>query len=195
MSTRNKSFLIPLFLLLLGAAWLGLNLYTHGMYFVPQTPTSSSVDATHILGVPSRIEIPSIHVDTSVEQIGLTPEGALDSPKGPTTVGWYTKGATPGSAGTSVITGHYGWKDGKSAAFDNLHELHVGDTVLVTDEQGVRHTFVVRSQKLYSANAIAPEVFTSKSGAHLNLITCTGVWNPTAKSYSERVVVFTDLVP
>ncbi|PIZ82226.1 MAG: class F sortase, partial [Parcubacteria group bacterium CG_4_10_14_0_2_um_filter_41_6] len=38
-----------------------------------------------------------------------------------------------------------------------------------------------------------PEVFNSSDGkAHLNLITCTGVWNKEDNAFSERLVVFTD---
>ena len=48
--------------------------------------------------------------------------------------------------------------------------------------------------KVYTATTTVPEVFTSASGTHVNLITCTGAWNATKKSYAERFVVFADIV-
>lgn len=49
--------------------------------------------------------------------------------------------------------------------------------------------------KTYPAAAIVPEIFTSKDGkAHLNLITCGGVWNKLTKHYPDRLVIFTERV-
>jgi len=36
------------------------------------------------------------------------------------------------------------------------------------------------------------ETASSDAKAHLNLITCEGVWDKVSKSYSKRLVVFTD---
>ena len=47
--------------------------------------------------------------------------------------------------------------------------------------------------KKYDPNADAKDVFNLNDGkAHLNLITCVGIWNKIKKSRSERLVVFTD---
>ena len=54
-------------------------------------------------------------------------------------------------------------------------------------------TFIVREIQTYSKDEDVPEVFNSSDGkAHLNLITCTGVWNKEDNAFSERLVVFTD---
>ena len=54
-------------------------------------------------------------------------------------------------------------------------------------------TFVVREIRTYGKDESAHDVFGSSDGkAHLNLITCMGVWNKTEKTRSERLVVFTD---
>lgn len=143
--------------------------------------------------LPVRLKIPSIQVDASVEDVGLTSDGAMDVPKGPAEVGWFNVGQRPGESGTAVIAGHYGWKNDISAVFDNLHTMREGDTIFVQDDAGVDATFVVREIRTYGKDEIAPEVFGSSDGkAHLNLITCTGVWNQTDEAFSERLVVFTD---
>ena len=47
----------------------------------------------------------------AVEDVGLTPGGAMDVPKGPSDVAWFDLGPRPGEVGSAVIAGHEGWKD------------------------------------------------------------------------------------
>ena len=144
-------------------------------------------------GVPMRLKIPTINVDSAVEFVGLTSQGALDTPKNQNDVAWYYKGQRPGESGNAVIDGHYGWKDGKESAFDNLYKLIKGDKILVEDDKGVVVSFVVRDTRRYDVDANASEVFdSSDDNAHLNLITCEGDWDKNSKSYSKRLVVFAD---
>ncbi len=152
---------------------------------LPTVQTSSSS--------PVRLIIPRIGVDSTVESVGFTTDGSMEAPKGPTTTAWFNRGPIPGEVGSAVIDGHFGWKDGVSAVFDKLSELKSGDKVYVEDASGTRTTFVVRIVRVYEENADASKVFISNDGhAHLNLITCGGVWDKGSKDYSTRTVVFTD---
>lgn len=142
---------------------------------------------------PIRLKIPVINVDAVVEYVGLTPDGAMDSPVGPAPVGLYNLGPRPGESGSAVIDGHSGWKGGKPAVFDNLYKIKIGDKVSVESNTGVTTTFVVKKISKFNPNADATNVFISTDGkSHLNLITCTGFWNNILKSHSSRLVVFTD---
>jgi len=144
-------------------------------------------------GLPVRLEIPSIKVNATVLSVGLTSDGAMDSPVGPAPAGWYMLGPKPGEVGNAVIDGHSGWKGGIPAVFDDLYKVKIGDKVYVKDDKGATITFVVREVKIYNPNADATNVFISTDGkSHLNLITCTGFWNKILKSHSDRLVVFTD---
>ncbi len=144
-------------------------------------------------GLPIHLKIPSINVDASFEYVGLTPEGAMGVPKERSNIAWFELGPRPGEKGSAVIAGHYGWKNGKGSAFDNLYKLHKGDTLYIENEKGEITTFVVRESRRYDPEADASSVFGSNDGlAHLNLITCEGVWDAVSKSYSQRLVVFTD---
>ena len=146
-----------------------------------------------VVNLPLRLKIPSLGVDAAVEYMGLTAAGAMDTPKGPDNVGWYKLGQRPGAIGSAVITGHFGWKNNLPAAFDNVHKLNPGDILYVEDDKGASTTFVVRELRQYGKNDDTKDVFGSSDGrAHLNLITCEGTWNAAAKSYSNRLVVFTD---
>jgi LPXTG-site transpeptidase (sortase) family protein len=154
----------------------------------PVAVSASSPSQT--VGIPARLIIPAINIDTTIAPAGLV-DGAMGVPVGPTSTTWFDLGPRPGQIGSAVIAGHEGWKDGIFAIFDNLHELRPGDEIYVVDDQGATTTFVVQTLQLYSQNANASSVFTSNDGlAHLNLITCEGTWNAAEKSYSDRLVVF-----
>ncbi|MFA6524333.1 MAG: class F sortase [Candidatus Paceibacterota bacterium] len=144
-------------------------------------------------GLPVRIKIPQINIDASIETVGLTSSGAVDVPKGPTNTAWFNLWPRPGEIGNSIITGHSGWKNGIPAVFDNLYKLRKGDRLYITDDKGIIISFVVRKIQKYNPNDSVPDVFIpSDEKAHLNLITCTGIWNKINKSHSNRLVIFTD---
>lgn len=144
-------------------------------------------------GLPMRLKIPEIGVDSAVISVGLTSDGAMDVPKSPTKVAWFSLGSRPGEDGSAVIAGHYDWKNNMPAVFNNLYKLDVGDKILVEDEKGVTMIFIVREIKTYNKDDEAPDVFGSNDEkAHLNLITCTGAWSKKFNQYSERLVVFSE---
>lgn len=146
------------------------------------------------INAPVRIKIPSIGVDALIESVGFTIDGvAVDVPKGPTNAAWFDRWPLPGEKGSSIITGHSGWKNGVPAVFDTLYKVQKGDKIYIEDGKGTIITFVVRGSQKYDPNADALDVFYSNDGrSHLNLITCTGIWNKIWKSHSDRLVVFSD---
>jgi len=144
--------------------------------------------------IPVRLIIPKIGVDAFIESLGLTSDGAMDVPKIPNNVAWFNLGPRPGENGSAVIAGHYGfWKNGSGSIFDNLNKLKKGDEIFIEDKKGTITAFVVRELKRYNQNANVPEVFNLNDGeSHLNLITCEGIWDKNKKTYSDRLIVFTD---
>ncbi len=145
--------------------------------------------------LPVRLKIPKITVDAAIEYVGLTPLGALDVPKGPVNAAWFKQGPRPGEAGSAIIDGHFGWKNGIPAVFDNLNALGKGDKLYVENEKGSTTAFIVREVRLYGEHDKTSDVFISSDGkSHLVLITCEGVWNKKSHSYSNRLVVFADKV-
>jgi LPXTG-site transpeptidase (sortase) family protein len=143
-------------------------------------------------GLPVRLQIPIIGVDSFIEDAYITSEGAMEVPAGTVDVAWFALGPHPGQVGSAVIGGHFGIESGVPFVFYNLSKLSVGDNIYIVDDEGNTITFVVNSTALYAANADATTVFTSNDGkAHLNLITCEGTWNEVAGEYPDRTVVFT----
>ncbi|MCX6795022.1 MAG: class F sortase [Candidatus Falkowbacteria bacterium] len=142
-------------------------------------------------GLPVRLTIPKIKVEAAVESVGLTPQGAMGVPKKIANVAWFSLGSRPGEIGSAVMAGHYGYKNG--SAFDDLNKLRPGDKLYSQDDKGTIVTFTVREIKKYNPKDDASDVFGSSDGkSHLNLVTCAGIWSRISKSYSKRLVIFTD---
>ncbi len=159
----------------------------------PNESLPASQQASVEPGLPKYIKISAINVSAAIESVGLTPTGDVDSPKDPNNAAWYNLGPKPGQIGSSVMDGHFGWKGDIPAVFDDLSKLRPGDKVQIVDEVGNSTIFVVRELRDYGPNEIVESVFVSNDNlSHLNLITCAGVWNKTEKSYSQRLVVYTD---
>ena len=187
-------------------AALALSLTLHVVLKKPAMNFGSSTPApAHVIapskqaevnpGLPLRLKIPKIGVDATIDYLGTTPQGEMSTPKGPSNVGWFNLGPRPGENGSAVINGHFGYKNNIPAVFDNLHALQKGDNLYTTNEKDETITFVVRELRTYTPKDNATDIFRSSDGqAHLNLITCQGVWNQSQKSYSNRLVVFTDKI-
>ena len=139
----------------------------------------------------ARLRIPKIGVDAVIKNMGITSEGAMAVPGNRVDVGWFSLGTIPGDTGSAVIGGHNVWDSG-SGVFVNLNQLKKGDVVVVVDAKGTSVPFVVRDMRTYDAADTHTGIFDSKSGAHLNLITCSGTFDPITKRYTKRLVVFTD---
>lgn len=147
-------------------------------------------------GLPVRLKIPVISVDSAIEDALITPDGRMDVPAGSVNVAWFSLGPHPGQEGSAVIGGHFGISNGLPFVFYNLDKLKVGDKIYILDDKDATLAFQVRSIKSFDRNADATTVFTSTDGkAHLNLITCEGTWNQVNGTYPQRLVVFTDAIP
>ncbi len=143
-------------------------------------------------GIPVRLKIPKINVDATIQQVGVTSQGAMAVPTNTVDVGWFNLGPHPGEQGSAVIAGHFDDKHGEAGVFSDLDKLKKGDKIYVEDDTEAFLTFVVQESRTYNPG-YADDVFGQGNGVHLNLITCDGVWDTARKSYSKRLVVFTDM--
>jgi len=146
-------------------------------------------------GLTVRLKIPIIGVDSLIEDALITSDGRMDVPAGSVNVAWFALGPRPGEVGSAVIGGHFGIKNGVPFVFYKLNELKIGDIIYIVNDKGQTLEFQVRSIKLFNRNDDTTTVFTSTDGlAHLNLITCEGIWNKVSGNYPLRRVVFTDAI-
>ncbi|EPE63448.1 sortase family protein [Exiguobacterium sp. S17] len=141
---------------------------------------------------PVQIQIPSINVDTAIEQVGVLDNGQMGVPVDENQVGWFEPGVKPGSKGNAVVAGHVDSKTGP-AVFYELDQLKTGDDVTIIDETGNTLRFRVTKTESYDTkNAPIDEIFGATSNRNLNLITCSGTFGD--GGYDQRFVVYTELV-
>jgi sortase A len=197
MSKKNK--IIALSSLLSGIILFVITL-TYSTYYNPEkeVPVLSKTGASFVLAtssVPQKILIPKIKLDTDVEEVGLTYEGNMATPKKFKNTGWYKYGTLPGQDGSAVIDGHVDNGLSLPGVFKHLKELEVGDDVYVINEAGQNlHFKVFDKQTYYYTEVPRTLLFNKKGDAYLNLITCDGTWLPEVKTDDHRVVVYTKLV-
>jgi sortase A len=145
--------------------------------------------------IPQTIAIPKIGVSTVVESVGQDVQKRMDIPTDSDNVAWYNLGARPGAMGSAVIAGHRDEADGSPSVFWDLKKLVAGDKIIITDSSGKEFSFSVTDKAEYpDASFPLQKVFaTIGDRPILNLITCDGAWNKTARNYSHRYVVYAEL--
>lgn len=156
-----------------------------------QPPTSLAVP-----NAPLRLKIPRIGVDATVQPVGQDADGSMGSPSGPWSVGWWDQGYRPGEDGSAVIDGHVDYHNVGPAVFWRLRDLQPGDHIQVTMPGPRVLTFVIERTEVYAAddNSVLGTIFAPSDVPRLNLITCTGIFDPTHRNYDRRLVVFSRLL-
>ncbi|MFF4800590.1 class F sortase [Streptomyces sp. NPDC001351] len=145
---------------------------------------------------PVRLRIPKIWVDAPFTGLSLGPNGQLQPPPGDNTnlVGWHTKGASPGEAGTAIIAGHVDTKT-SAAVFANLGQLTKGDVFYVQRADGRTATFRVDSVETFEKDDFPSDrVYDDTPQAQVRLITCAGNYDRSVMDYTDNLVVFAHLV-
>lgn len=157
---------------------------------LPAAPTA----ATAL--IPQRLTIQSIGVSAEVEQVGRRTDGSMAAPVSFSTVGWYKEGSMPGEEGNAVFGGHVNNALTKGGVFEHLDQISLGDVIEVSGTDNKTLRFVVTDIEDYATNtAPLDTIFASNGSARIVLITCAGDWDPRAKSYDHRLVVFARLLP
>jgi sortase (surface protein transpeptidase) len=169
------------------------------------TPTSGSAfsagelqdpsvpDARAAGAVPTRVQIPAIGVDSTLEDLALDPAGRLSAPIDYDLAGWYAEGVVPGAVGPAIIAGHVD-SPTAPAIFARIGELGTGDEIVVTLSDGAALTFTV-SGATQSAKAEFPtaSVYSNVPTPELRLITCGGAFDTSTGHYLDNLIVFAEL--
>jgi hypothetical protein len=142
-----------------------------------------------LTGVPTRLRVEAIGLNTSLESLRLDRKGELTAPENFGKAGWYADGTRPGDVGPAIIAGHVdSWKG--PAAFYRLRELEAGDKIEVT-RGGRTVRFTVTSTAWYPKTAFpTAEVYGPTPDRQLRLITCGGVFDHSLRSYEDNLVVY-----
>jgi hypothetical protein len=149
---------------------------------------------------PVRLDIDAIGVHTSLVQLGLNADGtvqvpSLDTEEEANQAGWYDGSPTPGELGPAVILGHVDSARFGRAVFYDLGALLPGDRLDVARADGSTVTFQVDSVSRYPKSAFPSDaVYGDIDHAGLRLITCGGVFDRNARSYTDNIVVYASAV-
>ena len=138
---------------------------------------------------PVKLLIPSLKISAAVEALGVTQDYSLQAPAGISDVGWYRLGASPGSTGDAIISGHRGYPAGIPAVFNNINRLQPGDEVDVELANGSTVRFAVTRTFSTPYRTVPPGFFATDGVALLTLVTCTGDFRNKDQTYSDRLVV------
>lgn len=144
---------------------------------------------------PVRLQIPDAWVDAAIQPVGVTENNEMETPDDYWEVGWYRYGARPGDAGRAVLAGHLDSQDG-AAVFYFIRDLEPGDQirVLLGGPDGERF-YTVRETATYPADEAPVEyIFGPSDRSELVLITCDGTFEGPDAGYSDRFVVYADMV-
>jgi sortase (surface protein transpeptidase) len=141
--------------------------------------------------VPVEVDIPSIGVASSLEDLHLLTDGTIAAPVDYGTAGWFADGVPPGAPGPAIIAGHVDSKKRGAEVFYRLHELQPDDTVVVKRSDGTAVTFRVTNVEQYPKDDFPVAlVYGPTPGPALRLVTCGGQFDRNAGHYRSNTVVF-----
>jgi sortase A len=108
---------------------------------------------------PTRIEIPSVGIDSKVVTVTWAMLPSKDGVNRPEwqvadyAVGYHQGSAYPGQVGNVVMSGHV---DYKGEVFRDLHKVNIGDQVIVHTDKG-EYMYVVERQVLVREEGVSEE--------------------------------------
>lgn len=138
--------------------------------------------------VATRMTIPRIGVDAPLVDVGITPDGYMDTPGGPAPVGWFEHGARPGEGSNAVFTGHVDYIRSGPAVFWSLSKLCGGDAISVTLIDGSVIDYAVTSVDSFAVATLDMAAVLAPARLEtVTLITCGGAFS--GGEYDHRVVV------
>ena len=145
---------------------------------------------------PRILKIDSLGINARVRPMGVNSIGAIQAPVNIYDSGWYSGSSKPGTYGAMFIDGHASGAT-RQGLFAYLDKLQTGNIVSIEKGDGeVLNYKVVHVETVSKDGVDMNKVLHTYGGAKegLNLMTCTGKWIASEKTYDNRVVVYTERV-
>ncbi|MFE6254728.1 class F sortase [Agromyces sp. NPDC057865] len=140
---------------------------------------------------PTRLEVPSLGIDVSVQPVGLDEQGRMALIDDPAVAAWYQYGPAPASAsGSTVIAAHVDSLTYDVLPFARLRDASPGMEIVVTDAAGAQHRYAVQGRGLVPKDDADWDGAFDRSGpARLTLVTCGGEFDYGARRYLSNLVL------
>ena len=163
-------------------------------------PTEAEV-AEHTVPAsnPRYLSIEKLNIKRArILSMGLKSNGELNTPANIFDVGWYDASGTPGSGRTLMLDGHNGGPN-VIGVFKYLNKLFEGDLIKIERGDGEIFTYKVVENKEVALSESDSYMKTALTSAvpgveGLTLISCTGEWSQTQRTYLSRQFVRAVLV-
>jgi hypothetical protein len=161
---------------------------------VPDIPRTSAALVDHpvvVPPVPTRLEVPDLGIDVTVQPVGLDDRGRMGLSDDPAIAAWYQWGPAPASpAGSTVIAAHVDSLEYDLLPFARLRDAVAGTQVLVTDAAGTRRGYAVQSvEVIRKADVDWRSAFDRAGDPRLTLVTCGGEFDYENLRYLSNLVV------
>ncbi len=149
----------------------------------PATPGAQKAAAA-----PTRVAVPRLGIDMTVEPQGVLADGQMALPASPEVAGWYRFGSAPDDPeGATVLAAHVDSKTG-IGPFVRLGSAKAGDTVEVWTG-GQQHAYrVTEVYRVDKTRVDGDGLFAVAGSPRLHLVTCTGAYVP-GSGYTDNLVV------
>jgi LPXTG-site transpeptidase (sortase) family protein len=156
----------------------------------PTTPPATPTETPHDSPL-ARLIIPKIKVDAKIITLGIIAStNTMDSPKNKDDVGYYDFSPRPTYGGNTVLSAHVDWFTGQTGTFWDLKKLEKGDEVDLALQDGKVYKYKVTEAQLYDdASAPVEDIIGDTPAESVTMITCEGVFSPSAAEYDKRRVV------
>lgn len=143
-------------------------------------------------GLPVRLRIPAIGVDTAVEPLDRTvaSDGSMHWQTTPAKAGYYPITGLAGALANVVLSGHVSTQ-GPDNVFRDLYRVLPGDPLVLHTAEG---QFTYRVADLRVVKPWEVDVVEPNGAAQLTLITCAGAFDFRTRNFSERLLVIGMLV-
>jgi hypothetical protein len=87
-----------------------------------------------------------------------------------------------------VLAGHLDMAGEGAGILAGLAELPIGRSLVVRDDRGVEHGYVLRARRSYPKQDLPRELFRGDGQPRLVLITCGGRFDERTKHYDQNIV-------
>lgn len=152
-------------------------------------PTVAVPARTVHRAAPVSLRIERLGISSSLVDLHLKANGALQVPADFARVGWYVGSAHPGDPGPTVLVGHVDSYRGP-AVFYRLHELRPGDIIAVGRADRTQARFVVQRVLKVPKRAFPTRlVYVGDGRPSLRLVTCGGAFDRRSGHYLDNTVV------
>jgi LPXTG-site transpeptidase (sortase) family protein len=139
------------------------------------------------------VSLPSLGVTAPIVRVGVNATGHMVVPGNARQVAWLDQGPMPGQTNNIVLAGHIAYSH-VAGSFGRIQQLRRGDLVTVA-MGGKKWTFRVVWSCLFDRNTDSAEkVMGYTTVPSVTLISCGGVWDPSAGTHAKRAAVRAELV-